>query len=162
LAQTPLTIAELPPDGWRPATGTTPVGATGRLVGKRQVTFNGAGQIIEGIDFANVRVANAGTDRAVVEGTAVTFTGTLTDPNPANGNNIGLDWVAQNPSGAPIATGTGTTFTFTPPDNGTYKVLLTATDHDDSNRTYVDTAFVFVQNAAPTLEAGADAALLEG
>ena len=90
------------------------------------------------------------------------MTSTVTDPDPSNGSNIDLAWVAQDPSGTPVGTGSGSTFSFTPADDGTYRVLLTATDHDDANRTYQDSVFVSVDNVAPTSEAGADVALNEG
>jgi hypothetical protein len=88
------------------------------------------------------------------EGAAVAFTSTVTDPDPSNGSNIDVAWIAQNPSGTPVGTGSGSTFSFTPADDGTYRVLLTATDHDDANRIYQDSVFVFVDNVAPAIEAG--------
>jgi hypothetical protein len=162
LTQAPTNIVELPPDGWRPMTGTAPVGTTGRLVGKRTATFGGPGQVIDALDFANVRVANALADRQTTEGTVLNFNGAVVDPVPANGGAFDLNWVAQSATGTTLRTGTGPTFSFTPTDNGTYKVLFTVTDRDDANRTYQDTVFVFVSNVAPAFEAGANANLAEG
>src|SRR5436190_38217 len=58
------------------------------------------------------------------EGTAVTLTGTATDAtNPATAT---FAWtVTKNADPTPFATGTGSTFSFTPDDNGTFVVTLT-------------------------------------
>ena len=158
----PVQVTEVPPGGWRPTTGTTVVAATSDLVGTRSVPFTEIRPVAEAVDFANLRVADAGADRRSNEGAGVALTGTVTDPDPANGSNISLAWVALDPNGTPVGTGSGSTFSFTPVDDGTYRVRLTATDADDAARTYEDTVFVFVDDVVPTFDAGPDVALGEG
>jgi hypothetical protein len=160
LIQPTLNVVERPPEGWRPMTGTAAV--AGELAGRRQLTPRPGGQLFEGIDFANIRVANAGADRTVAENTPVAFTGTVIDPNPANGSSFTLAWTAFAPDGTTTATGAGTSFNLTPRDNGLYTVLLTVTDLNDGNRTYQDRVFVVVTNVVPNLGLLTGASIVEG
>jgi hypothetical protein len=163
LPSAPLRVVERPPEGWRPTTGTTAVGATSELVGTRSVSFTQVHPIAEAIDFANLRVADAGADRRSDEGMAVLFAATVIDPDPANGSTIDLAWVALDPTGTPVEADGGPAFSFTPVDDGTYRVQLSATVLDqEGERTYRDTVFVVVGNVAPTLDAGSDVVLFEG
>jgi PKD repeat protein len=64
----------------------------------------------------------------IPEGTPVPFTGAGSSPSAVdNSAGISLDW-AVTKNGAGYAHGTGSSFTFTPDDEGTYVVTLTATD----------------------------------
>jgi PKD repeat protein len=84
------------------------------------------------------------------EGTVLTFTGNATDPGSQD--TITYDWlvrrVGATPMDLPVATGTGQSFNFTPPDNGQYTVELSP--KDDLNWTTVVTQTVTVANVAPT------------
>ncbi len=87
-----------------------------------------------------------------VEGTAITATGSATDPSPTDtAAGLILSWqVFKNGSTTPFATGGNTgTFSFTPDDNGSYQVVLTATDKDGGVGTTEQP--VVVQNLAPTV-----------
>ncbi|MHC4562515.1 MAG: Calx-beta domain-containing protein, partial [Planctomycetota bacterium] len=63
-----------------------------------------------------------------LEGDPVSLTGSATDPAGAN-DTITLDWTVLK-NGAPFASGSGPDITFTPDDNATYEVTLTASDED--------------------------------
>ena len=67
---------------------------------------------------------------AGAEGTAVSLSGSATDPSAADtAAGLALAWsVTKN--GSAFATGSGPSFAFTPDDNGSYAVTLTATDKD--------------------------------
>ena len=82
------------------------------------------------------------------EGTPITLAGSATDPSPVDtAAGLPLTWsVTKN--GAAFATGTGPGFTFTPDDNGSYVVTLTATDKDGGVGTTTDT--IAVANVPPT------------
>jgi hypothetical protein len=160
LTVSPVRIVDQAPPSWQPTTGTVTVG-TG-LVGTRSVEFADERPIAQGVDFANVRVVNGGADRRVNAGAGVTLTGTVIDPNSADGSNIELSWLVRDAGGILVGTGTGATFSFAPAHAGLYRVLLTATDHDDADRTYQDTVFVAVENVAPAIDTGADVVLDEG
>ena len=120
LTTAPVSVVEQPPGGWRPATGTTVVG-NGQLAGRQQINLRPGGQVVEGVNFANLQVANAGIDRQATENTIVTFTGTVTDPNPANGANFTRAWSVLNAAGATVATGSGVSFDFRPQDEGVFR-----------------------------------------
>ena len=82
------------------------------------------------------------------EGTAITLTGSATDPSSAD-TAAGLTraWsVTKN--GSPFATGSGGTLTFTPDDNGTFVATFTVTDKDGGVSTATDA--ITVTNVAPT------------
>jgi len=84
------------------------------------------------------------------EGTAITVTGSATDP--AGGNDtISLSWVVTKGVGSTVvvASGTGAGITFTPADNDTYRVTLTAADEDGGSASVVQD-FV-VANVDPTV-----------
>ena len=112
----------------------------------------GPGQVLTGKNLADFRVLDVGPDRLGVEGTGLTFTATITDPDPANGNRFSTPaWQVRDRAQQLLASGNGTTFAFTPPDNGDYTVTASSNDLDDANRLYTDTLNVYAQNAAPTL-----------
>src|SRR5262249_49590167 len=69
----------------------------------------------------------SGTPSSSTEGTTITLTGSATTPIP--GDTFTLAWsVTKN--GSAYASGSGTAFSFTPNDTGTYVVSLSATDDD--------------------------------
>jgi Ca2+-binding RTX toxin-like protein len=79
------------------------------------------------------------------EGTAINVSATSTDPGTFD--NATYAWsVTKN--GNPYASGSGVSFSFTPDDNASYVITLTATDNDLSAGT--TTATVSVTNVAPT------------
>ena len=118
--------------------------------------------MVEGVSFANLHVANAGIDRQATENTIVTFTGTVTDPNPANGANFTRAWSVLNAAGATVATGSGVSFDFRPQDEGVFRVLFTVTDLDDASRVYQDIVYLIVTNVAPSFAAATNATVAEG
>jgi GH35 family endo-1,4-beta-xylanase len=81
----------------------------------------------------------------LAEGTAITVTGTATDPAGAN-DTVALTWAVYK-DGVEYATGSGEEFTFTPDDNGSYRIILTASDEDGGSATTEQV--VAVANAAP-------------
>ncbi|MDY3551517.1 endo-1,4-beta-xylanase [Gemmata sp. JC717] len=82
-----------------------------------------------------------------VEGTAITVTGSATDAAGVN-DTITLTWaVYKNGAPTPFATGSGNAFSFTPNDNGSYRIVVTAADEDGGSSTTEQT--VIVTNAAP-------------
>lgn len=79
------------------------------------------------------------------EGTAINLSSTVTDPGTQD--TITTAWsVTKN--GNPYSSGSGSTFSFTPDDNGTYVVTFTATDDDTGVGTDVET--ITINNVAPT------------
>jgi PKD repeat protein len=96
-------------------------------------------------------VVNAGPDQTVNEGATVTLTGSASDPE---GSALTYRWTITGTDGAPpvpLSSPTSTTTRFTPTDNGTYIVALTATDSQGAMGT--DTVTVRVQNVAPRVTA---------
>jgi Ca2+-binding RTX toxin-like protein len=82
------------------------------------------------------------------EGTAIDLTASATDPGSADtAAGFTYTWGVKR-NGAAYATGSGAAFTFTPDDNGTYTVTLTAADKDGLTGTAIAT--VAVTNVAPT------------
>src|SRR5262249_49879404 len=62
-------------------------------------------------------------------GTPITPTGSAIDPGPDAPFTLG--WaVYKDGATTPLATQAGSSFTFTPPNNGLYQIVLTATDKD--------------------------------
>ena len=84
------------------------------------------------------------------EGTSITVTGSATDPAGVN-DTIALSWSVIKGVGSTIvvASGTGASVSFTPADNDTYRVRLTAADEDGGSASvFLD--FV-VANVDPTV-----------
>lgn len=83
------------------------------------------------------------------EGTAISLGGTATDPSAADtAAGFTLAWsVTKN--GNAFASGSGANFSFTPDDNGSYVLRLTATDKDGGNSTASQA--INVVNAPPTV-----------
>lgn len=104
-------------------------------------------------------VANAGADQTVDEGDLVTLNGSFTDPGTNDGHKQEWSVVASN--GESIAPQTidnlsgdsngsgGSSYSFTPGDNGTYTVTYKVTDDDGG--VHSDVAVITVNNVAPTL-----------
>ncbi|MEK7681700.1 MAG: hypothetical protein AAB369_02595, partial [Chloroflexota bacterium] len=82
------------------------------------------------------------------EGTAITVGNTTTDPSSAD-TTAGFTYAwSVTKNGNPYATGASAGLTFTPDDNGTYVVTLTATDKDGGVGT--DSKTIAVTNVNPT------------
>jgi hypothetical protein len=70
--------------------------------------------------------ADAGPDRTVAEGTPVTLKGTFTDPNTQVGQTF--QWTVVSSNGQVLPTGTDSSYTFTPSDDGKYTATFSVTD----------------------------------
>jgi hypothetical protein len=82
------------------------------------------------------------------EGTAISLTGSATDPSSVDtATGLALAWSVTK-DGSSYAAGSGDSFNFTPDDNGSYVVTLTATDKDGGNSSVTGT--IAVTNVAPT------------
>ncbi len=106
---------------------------------------------------------------SIDEGTPVTLNGSLTDQGTSDMHAQNWSVVASNgqavapltiPAGAPSGGSGGSTFGFSPDDNGTYTVSYTVSD-DDGGSAWASTV-VTVNNVPPTVNAGDDAAVDEG
>ncbi|MBC8351233.1 MAG: hypothetical protein H8E66_04565 [Planctomycetes bacterium] len=84
------------------------------------------------------------------EGTAITLTGSATDPAAPYDTIISLDWSVTK-GGTAYAAGSGPSFSFTPDDNGNYVVTLTAADEDGGSGSA--STSLAVTNVAPSLTA---------
>lgn len=82
-----------------------------------------------------------------VEGTAISVSGSATDPAGAL-DPLTYTWTVAAGNGQPIAPGNGQNFSFTPTDDGTYDVTLTVSDGDGG--TFAKTQSVTVANVAPS------------
>ncbi len=97
-------------------------------------------------------------DLVGIEGTPLTLAATFRD---APGDTHTLSWTIASDNGQSVPGGSGTSFTFTPTDNGNYLVTLTVTD--DNGGTASTLVHVSVANAAPRdVNLGADLQVLEG
>lgn len=104
-------------------------------------------------------VANAGFNQTVDEGDLVTLNGTFTDVGLNDGHKQEWSVVASNGEIVPEPTinnlsgdsngSGGSSFHFTPGDNGTYWVIYKVTDDDGGVPS--DTAEIIVDNVAPSL-----------
>jgi hypothetical protein len=82
------------------------------------------------------------------EGTAIGLGGTVTDPSSVD-TAAGFTYAwSVTKDGTAYASGTAASFSFTPDDNGTYVVSLTATDKDGGAGS--TSATITVDNGAPT------------
>jgi hypothetical protein len=87
------------------------------------------------------------------EGTAITLGSAVSDPSVAD-TIAGFTYAwSVTKNGNPYASGSASGFTFTPDDNGTYIVSLSATDKDGGTGSASKT--ITVTNVAPTVQAGA-------
>jgi len=88
------------------------------------------------------------TDPLVVpEGTAVPFTGGATIPNATDQGSALYTWTVLK-NGNPFTTGSGTAFSFTPDDDGSYYVTFGV--KDDSGQSDSTSMTVTATNVAPT------------
>lgn len=94
------------------------------------------------------------------EGTAIALSGSATDPSSVDtAAGFTYAWnVTKN--GNSYASGSGTSFSFTPDDNATYVVTLNATDKDSG--TGSTSKPIAVTNVAPSVNAGTGATINEG
>ena len=109
----------------------------------------GSTSVSQTISVANVAVTSPtivsiGTPR--VEGTAITVTGTASDPAGAR-DTLSYAWTVLK-GGAAFANGSGTTFIFTPNDNANYEIGLTVSDEDGGSTSVSQT--ISVANVAPS------------
>jgi ELWxxDGT repeat protein len=107
-------------------------------------------------DSLTVTVANVAPTAGIIpigtpklEGTAISVTGTSIDPAAAN-DTLTFAWsVYKDGAVTSFATGgNSTAFTFTPNDNGSYRIVLTVSD-EDGGATSVEST-IAVDNVAPT------------
>jgi PKD repeat protein len=95
------------------------------------------------------------------EGTAISLGSTVTDPSSVDtAAGFTRSWSVTkngNPFGS---SGSGTGFSFTPDDNGTYVVTFSATDKDGGTGT--DSKTINVTNVAPNVTGAADQTAVEG
>jgi hypothetical protein len=81
------------------------------------------------------------------EGTTVSLAAAASDPGPADVPSLDIEWTVEK-DGVFFASGSGTSFAFTPDDNASYLVTVTATDKDGASAS--DSATITVTNVAPT------------
>jgi len=91
------------------------------------------------------------------ENTLVTLNGVFNDPGA---DTYSMNWHVVSSNGQVIADGSGTSFSFTALDDGTYTVTYTVSDDDGGVGS--DDAVYTVLNVAPTVSGGADKTVNEG
>jgi peptidoglycan/xylan/chitin deacetylase (PgdA/CDA1 family) len=92
------------------------------------------------------------------EGTAITLSGTVTDPGTADTQTRAWSVTKDGTPWGP--TGSGATFSFTPTDNGSYVVTFKSTDDDSGVGT--TSATIAVTNVDPSATLGNGGAINEG
>src|SRR5262249_49524111 len=108
---------------------------------------SGSGSLTLSIANAPPVPAILGAPASSPEGTAISLTASATDPGGADvAAGFSYTW-AVTKNGSAYTGGSGANFSFTPDDNGTYAVTLTATDKDGATGTTTTT--IAVTNAAP-------------
>ena len=90
-------------------------------------------------------IASIGTPR--VEGTAIAVTGAATDPAGAN-DTLSYSLERYKNGATRPSPRHGHSFSFTPDDNGSYRIALTVTDEDGGSATVEST--IDVANVAPS------------
>ncbi len=86
-----------------------------------------------------------------VEGTSIAVSGTATDPAGAN-DTLSYAWSVYKDGGpTAFASGTGANWSFTPTDNGSYEIRLTASDEDGGSATASQTISVANVNPSPSI-----------
>ena len=84
-----------------------------------------------------------------LEGTNISVSGSATDPGTAVASDgVTLAWEVFK-DGSSYSSGTGSDYSFTPDDNGSYRIVLTATDKDNASTTAEQT--ITVDNVAPVV-----------
>src|SRR5207248_1991984 len=114
------------------------------------------------VAVANVAPAPAirSVSGSLLEGSTVAVAGSATDPGVLDA--VALSWaVYKNGGSAAYASGSGSSLQFTPDDNGTYRVVLTAADGDGGAASAETT--INVANVAPqNVSAGPDQTVTAG
>jgi len=99
-----------------------------------------------------------------VEGSPYVATSVPTDFSPIDeAAGFTIDWTAERQFGTqfvPVTTGSGNTFSFTPADNGVYRVTATTTDKDGGVE--VALSWVTIENSAPTAVLSNDGPVVSG
>lgn len=96
-----------------------------------------------------------------VEGTAISFTPTVTDASSLDQTaGFTFSWTVTK-NGSDYTSGSGSVVAFTPNDNGSYAIDVTAKDKDNGVSA-VSSATINVTNVAPTLNVAASATVNEG
>ena len=102
----------------------------------------------------------AGAPASSPEGTEIALTGSATDPSASDATaGFTFAWSVTK-DGSPYATGGGAGFAFTPDDNGSYVVTLSATDQDGGLGSTTET--ITATNVAPTATFSAPSSVGEG
>ncbi len=123
-----------------------------------------------GVDMGPARVLSVGPDEIVNEDTPVTLTASFNDGSSTTGRTFTYLWQVTSNNGQVISGGTGSSFTFTPDDNGPndilgdYVVTLTetVTNSAGSMQTYTDSATILVKDVPPTVGLGPNQTVSEG
>jgi PKD repeat protein len=90
-----------------------------------------------------------GAPASNLEGSPISLSGTATDPSPIDTSaGFTFNWTVLK-NGSTFASGSGPSFSFTPDDNGTYTVILQATDKDGG--TGPTSVNIEVLNVPPTV-----------
>lgn len=104
--------------------------------------------------------ATAAGDTTALEGGAATWTVVGLDASSVDQNALGIAWVVTNAVGTNVASGTGTSMSFTPDDDGTYTATATVTDPQGASAS--DSVTLVVSNVAPTATASGPTTGTEG
>jgi PKD domain-containing protein/K319-like protein len=118
---------------------------------------NGANRL-SGSGTFTIHVANvpptpsiSGAPASSPEGSAISLTGSATDPSPADtAKGFTYAWAVSKNGSSFASGGNATSFSFTPDDEGTYVVTLTATDKDGGTGSTAVT--ITGANAPPTIQ----------
>ena len=114
-----------------------------------------------GLTVSNVApTVTASGDTTGTEGTAANFSAVGADVGTVDNLALAYVWNATDAAGTSVASDTGTSFSFTPDDDGTYTATVTVTDPQGA--TVTDSVTLVVSNAAPTASASGPATGDEG